>query len=81
MPRDPRYTTLAASPKLVISAFLAIFVGPSPRFSGPGWISMTCYLRYTTLATSLKLEISGISGRIRGLWSTVFGSQEDFDAL
>ena len=42
---------------------------------------MPCYPRYTTLAASLKLETSGISGRFRGLWSTVFGYQKDFDAL
>ena len=36
--------------------------------------------RYMTLAALSKLMISGISGRFRGLYSTVFGSQEDFDA-
>ena len=36
--------------------------------------------RYMNLAASSKLLISGISGRFRGLQSTVFGSREDFDA-
>ena len=36
--------------------------------------------RYTSLAALSKLVISRISGRFRGLLSTVFGSREDFDA-
>ena len=42
---------------------------------------MPCYPRYTILAASSKLVISGISGRFRGLQSMIFGSREDFDAL
>ena len=67
MPRDPRYTTLAASSKFVISDFLAVFLGYSPRFSGPGRISTPHDPRYMTLLTSSKLVISGFSGRFRGL--------------
>ena len=67
MPRDPRYTTLPASSKLVIRAFLAIFVGYSPRFLGPGRISMPRDPRYTTVAASSKLVISSISGCFHGL--------------
>ena len=68
MPCDPGYTNLAASPKnRDFWAFLAVFVGYSPRFLGPGRISMPCDPGYTTLAASSKLVISGISGRFRGL--------------
>ena len=67
MPRDPRYMTLAASSKLVIWAFLAVSLGYSPRFLGPGRISMPHDPRYMTLAASSKLVISAISGRFRGL--------------
>ena len=34
---------------------------------------------YTTLTAWTKLVIWGISGRFRGLQSTIFGSREDFD--
>ena len=81
MPCDPRYMTLAASPKLMILGILAVFVGYGPRFSGTERISMPCDHRYTTLAASPKLVISGFSGHFRGLWSTVFGYRKDFDAL
>ena len=57
MPRDPRYTTLPASSKHVIRAFLVVFVVYSPRFSGPGRISMPRDPLYTTLAASSKLVI------------------------
>ena len=80
MPRDPRYTTLPASSKLVIRAFLAVFVGYNPRFSGPRRISWPRDPRYMTLAASSKLVISSIFGHFRGLQSTVFGSREDYDA-
>ena len=80
MPRDPRYMTLAASSKLMISGISGVFVDYSPRFLGPGRISMPRDPRYMNLAASSKLLISGISGRFRGLQSTVFGSREDFDA-
>ena len=66
MPCDPRYTTLAASPKLVIRAFLAIFVGYGPRFLGTERISMPCDPRYTTLAVDPKLVISAICGHFLG---------------
>ena len=36
--------------------------------------------RDTTLVASSKLMISDISGRFRGLKSTIFVSREDFDA-
>ena len=80
MPRDPRYITLAASSKLMIWAFLAVFVGYSPRFFGPERISMPRDSRYMTLLASSKLMISGISGRFRGLYSTAFVSREVFEA-
>ena len=80
MPRDPRYMTLPASSKLVIRAFLAVFVDYSRRISGPGRISRPRDPRYTTLAASSKLMILSIFGRFRGLYSTIFGSREDFDA-
>ena len=65
MPRDPRYMTLAASSKLVISIISGRYRG-RPRFLGPGRISMPRDPQYTTLAASSKLMISGISGRFRG---------------
>ena len=80
MPRDPQYMTLAASSNLVIWSFLAVLVGHSPQFSCPERISKPRDPRYMTLAASSKLVISGISGRFRGLQSTVFRSREDFDA-
>ena len=55
MPCDPVYTTLAGSVKLVLRAFLAVFVGYNPRFSGPGRISMPYDPRYTNLEASAKL--------------------------
>ena len=67
MPRDPQYMTLAASSKLMIWAFLAVFVGYSPRFLGPGRISMPRDPRYMTRAASSKLVILGISCRFHGL--------------
>ena len=67
MPRDRRYMSLAASSKLVIRAFLAVFMDYSPRLSGPGRISMPRDPRYTTLEASSKLAISRISGRFHGL--------------
>ena len=67
MPRDRRYTTLPASSKLVIRAFLAIFMGYSPRFLGPERISMPRDPRNMTLVASSKLVISRISGRFHGL--------------
>ena len=79
MPRDSRYMTLAGSSKLVIWSFLAVFVGYSPRFLGPGRISMPREPRYMTLAASSKLVISSISGNFRGIVHG-FGSWEDFDA-
>ena len=42
---------------------------------------MPCDPRYTTLAASPKLVISGISGRFRGLWSTIFGYRVDFNDM
>ena len=78
MPRDPRYTTVAASSKLVISTILVVFV--SPRFSGPGRISMP---RDPPLH-----DYSGIvkTHDFEHLWPFSlaivhgFGSLEDFDA-
>ena len=53
MPRDPRYTTQAASAKLMISAISAVFVGYNPQFSAPWRILVPCDTRYTTLASGI----------------------------
>ena len=42
---------------------------------------MPCDPRYTTLEGLAKLVFSVISGRFRGLYTMIFGSWEDFDAL
>ena len=57
MPRDPRYMTIAASSKLVISGIFTVFVGYSPWFLGSGRISMPRDPRYKNLAASSKLVI------------------------
>ena len=67
MPRDSRYTTLAASAKLVISDISGRFRGLYPRFTGPARISMPCHPHYTTLEASTKIVILAISGCFRGL--------------
>ena len=67
MPCHPLYTKLAALSKLMISGISGRFRGYSPRFLGPGRISMPCDPGYTNLAASSKLVISGIFGRFRGL--------------
>ena len=67
MPCDPRYTTIEASVKLVISAIFVRFCGLQPTICGPGWISMLVDPRYTTIETSAKLVISAIFCRFRGL--------------
>ena len=51
----------------VFRAFLAVFMGYSPRFLGPERIALPCNPRYTTLAASTKLVFSSISCRFRGL--------------
>ena len=79
MPRDPRYTTLAASSKLVISCISGRFRGLQSMFLGSGRISVPRDPRYKTLAALSKLVLSGISVRFRELQSTFLGSWEDFD--
>ena len=74
MPRDPRYMTLAASSKLVISGISGRFRGLVHGL-GLFTISLPRDPGYTIIAASSKLMISGISGRFRGLQSTVFVSQ------
>ena len=67
MHSDPRYTTLGALEKLVISSSSGRFRGLNLRFTRPGRILMPCDPVYTNLAGSAKLEISTIPGCFHGL--------------
>ena len=67
MPRDPPLHDSSGIIKTRDFRHFAVFVGYSPRFSGPGRISMPRDPWYTTVATSSKFVISSISGRFRGL--------------
>ena len=67
MPCDPRYTTIEASEKLVISAIFGRFRALPPTICGLERISMPCDPRYTSIEASTKLVISAIFGRFPGL--------------
>ena len=75
--RDPRYTVIWKSTKLVNFSFLAVFVVYSTRFFAPGTISTARDTRYTVIWKSIKLMSFVISGRFHRLWHTVFGSGDD----
>ena len=61
MPCDPRYTTIEASAKLVISDIFCRFRRLyNPRFVGPGGFRFTVTPHYTTIEASAKLVISVI---------------------
>ena len=81
MPCHPRYMTLEASTKLVISAISCRFRGLLPTIFASRADFDARDPRYTTLEASTKLVISAISCRFRGLLPTIFGSRADFDAL
>ena len=66
MPRDQRYMTIVHHQNSLFRAFLAVFVGYSPRFLGPERISMPRDTRDTTVVAFSKLMISDISGRFVG---------------
>ena len=67
MPCDPRYTTIEASAKCVISTIFYRFCGLPSTICGLERISMSCDPRYTTIEASPKLVISAIFGRFPGL--------------
>ena len=52
--RDPRYTEIWKSTKLVNLSFLAVFLGYSTRFLSLGMISMKCDPRYRIIWKSTK---------------------------
>ena len=81
MPRDPCYTTIVASAKLVISAIFCRFHGLLPTIFGPGRISMHCDPGYTTIEASAKLEFSAIFLPFSWVITHDLWSREDFDAL
>ena len=60
MPCDPRYTTIEASAKCVISTIFCRFRGLPPTICGLERISMPCDPRYTTIEALAKLVISAI---------------------
>ena len=66
-PHDPRYTAIGTSSKLVVLAFLAVFVGYNTLFWGPETISMSRDPRYMDIGMSSTLVVLAISGRFRGL--------------
>ena len=65
--RDPRYTVIWKSTKLVFLSILTVFMGYSTRFLAAGTISMARDPRYTVIWNSTKLVNFVISGHFHGL--------------
>jgi hypothetical protein len=67
-----------AWPKLVVYAFMAVFVSYCPLFWGYGGIYMAHDTQYMFERHDQKLAIFTFLGRFRELLSTVLGSRGDF---
>ena len=67
MPRDPRYTVIWKSTKLVNFVISGRFHGLQHTVLAPGTISTARDPRYTVIRKSIKLVIFVISGRFLGL--------------
>ena len=81
MPCDPRYTTLAASSKLVILSISGRFRGLyNQRFSGPGRVLMPCDPTHDSSGVDKTRDFEHF-WPFSWIITHDFRSREDFDAL
>ena len=79
MAREPGTRKLGRRQNSSIWSFMAVFVGYNTQFSVPETILTARDPGYTKIESSSKLVDLVISGRLCGLWHTVFGSRDDFN--